>query len=99
MANADSNVMSKAKQLPARESNWDIKQARYGSGNFYVEFRDGTKGVIPTTEFPELGNATESDYQALDVSPAGLMIETENVDWDCAEYGLYQLATQVLTAS
>ena len=87
-------TMSKAKEIPTTQAKWDIKTAQYNSGSFQVEFRDGTMGTIPISEFPELSTATEADFQELDVSPAGLMIETENVEWDCAEFGLYQIATQ-----
>lgn len=86
--------MATARQIPPTEEKWDITDARYSSGEFHVEFRDGTQAQIPASEFPELSTATDADFQALDVSPSGLMIETDSVEWDCAEYGLYQIAKQ-----
>lgn len=80
-----------ARLIPHTDNHWDITSARYESGNLYVEFQDGTSGTIPTSQFPALANATETDFADLQVGPCGVLIENGHIEWDCAEAGLYRL--------
>jgi hypothetical protein len=77
--------------LPRSDDHWEIIQARYQSGQFHLEFKDGTTGSIPTSHFPELMTAIEADYQDLQVSPSGLILENGRIEWDYAEAGLYRI--------
>lgn len=77
--------------VPHSESHWDIVSARYSDGNLHIEFQDKTNGSVPISEFPELTRATDVDFESLEVSPCGLLLENENIEWDCAEAGLYKM--------
>jgi Protein of unknown function (DUF2442) len=77
--------------LPHKDNHWEIVQAHYEAGQFYIEFKDGTTGSIPTSRFPALAGATEADYQGLQVSPSGLILENDRIEWDYAEAGLYRI--------
>jgi hypothetical protein len=79
--------------LQRNEDHWDIVNAYYEAGQFHIEFKDGTKGSIPTSRFPALASATDADYQDLQVSPSGLILENGRIEWDCAEAGLYRIIT------
>ena len=70
---------------------WDIVSAWYKSGSLYIKFKDGTEGSISTAQFPALSNATELDFDDLQVSPCGLILENDRIEWDYAEAGLYKL--------
>ncbi|MBE9069932.1 DUF2442 domain-containing protein [Leptolyngbya cf. ectocarpi LEGE 11479] len=84
---------------PAIETNivertsdhWEIVNARYENSEFYIEFKDGTQGKLAVTQFSALANATEADFEDLQVSPCGLILENDSIEWDYAEAGLYQL--------
>jgi Protein of unknown function (DUF2442) len=77
--------------LPRTDDHWDIVAADYEAGQFHIEFKDGTVGSIPTSRFAALATATEADYQDLQVSPSGLILENERIEWDYAEAGLYRM--------
>ncbi len=77
--------------IPHIENHWDIVSARYEAGSLYVKFKDGTDGSIAISEFPALAEATEADFNNLEVSPCGLLLENEHIEWDYAEAGLYAL--------
>jgi Protein of unknown function (DUF2442) len=77
--------------LPRTDDYWDIVNAHYEAGQFHLEFKDGTTGSIPTSRFSGLASATDADYQDLQVSPSGLILENERVEWDYAEAGLYRI--------
>jgi hypothetical protein len=77
--------------LPRTDDHWDIVAADYEAGQFQIEFKDGTVGSIPTSRFAALATATEADYQDLQVSPSGLILENERIEWDYAEAGLYRM--------
>lgn len=77
--------------VPRTDEHWDIVSARYEAGLFLIEFKDGTSGAIPTSLFPALADATDSDYQDLQVSPSGLILENQRIEWDLAEAALYQI--------
>jgi Protein of unknown function (DUF2442) len=77
--------------LPRTDDHWEIVQARYEAGQFHLEFKDGTTGSISTSQFPALASATDTDYQDLQVSPSGLILENERIEWDYAEAGLYRI--------
>jgi hypothetical protein len=77
--------------LPRTDDDWDIVKAHYEAGQFHLEFKDGTTGAIPTSRFPALASATGADYQDLQVSPSGLILENERIEWDYAEAGLYRI--------
>jgi hypothetical protein len=77
--------------LPRTDDHWDIVDAYYADGRFHLEFKDGTVGAIPTSAFAGLAIATETDYEDLQVSPSGLILENERIAWDCAEAGLYRM--------
>jgi hypothetical protein len=77
--------------LPRTDDDWDIVKAHYEAGQFHLEFKDGTTGAIPTSRFPALASATDADYQDLQVSPSGLILENERIEWDYAEAGLYRI--------
>jgi hypothetical protein len=77
--------------LPRTDDHWDIVTAYYEAGQFHIEFKDGTVGAIPTSRFAALATAIEADYQDLQVSPSGLILENERIEWDYAEAGLYRM--------
>jgi hypothetical protein len=77
--------------LPRTDDHWDIVDAYYEAGQFHIEFKDGTVGRIPTSQFAALAEATEADYQDLQVSLSGLILENERIEWDYAEAGLYRM--------
>lgn len=77
--------------MPQHDNHWNITHARYENGSLHVEFQDGTSGSIPIGQFPALANATESDFADLRISPCGLLIENDHIEWDYAEAGLYQI--------
>jgi hypothetical protein len=79
------NLMSRT------DDHWAIVQAHYEAGQFHLEFKDRTTGAIPTSRFPALASAVEADYQDLQVSPSGLILENERIEWDYAEAGLYRI--------
>jgi hypothetical protein len=76
---------------PHTEDHWDIVNAYYEAGQFHIEFKDGKEGSIPTSRFPALALATDADYQDLQVSPSGLILENGRIEWDYAEAGLYRI--------
>ena len=78
-----------AKRIEHASFDWDIVSAHYESGHFYLKFHDGSQGKIPVAEFPALAAATESDFESLQVSPCGLILEVGDIEWDYAEAGLY----------
>ncbi len=80
-----------AQIVPHTENHWDIASARYEDNSLHVEFQDGTSGAIPISQFSALANATEADFADLQVSPCGVLIENDHIEWDYAEAGLYQL--------
>jgi hypothetical protein len=73
------------------DDHWDIISAHYRNGELHIEFKDGTQGSISTSQFPALASATDTDFDDLQVSPCGLILENANITWDCAEAGLYEL--------
>jgi hypothetical protein len=77
--------------VPRSDDHWDIVTAYYEAGQLHIEFKDGTTGSIPTSQFPALASATDADYQDLQVSPSGLILENDRIEWDYAEAGLYRL--------
>lgn len=77
--------------VPRTDDHWDIVSAHYEVSQFHIEFKDGTTGTIPTSHFPALADATDVDYQDLQVSPSGLILENERIQWDYAEAGLYRI--------
>jgi hypothetical protein len=77
--------------LPRTDDHWDIVAAYYEAGHFHIEFKDGTVGSIPTSRFAVFATATAADYQDLQVSPSGLILENERIEWDYAEAGLYRM--------
>lgn len=83
-----------AKIIPHTDNHWDIVSARYSAGELYIQFQDGTEGSLPISYFPALVNATDTDFADLQVSPCGLIIENERLEWDYSEAGLYKLVTQ-----
>ena len=89
------NAAFEAKIVPHTQNHWDIVCARYEAGSLHIEFQDGTQGSILIDEFSELCQATEADFKDLEVSPCGLLIENENIEWDCAEAGLYKIVSQL----
>jgi Protein of unknown function (DUF2442) len=82
---------SEARIIPHTNTHWEIIRAYYEGGSLYAEFQDGTGGAIPVSQFSALANATKEDFEDLQVSPCGLLIENGHVEWDCAEAGLYKL--------
>jgi hypothetical protein len=82
---------TEARIIARTDDHWDIVSARYENGELHIEFKDGTKGSIPTSHFPALANATDADFDDLQVSPSGLILENDNLEWDYAEAGLYKL--------
>lgn len=77
--------------IPHSENHWDVVSARYEAKELHIKFQDGTSGTLSITEFPELSDATDVDFEDLEVSPCGLILENERIEWDCAEAGLYRL--------
>lgn len=77
--------------LPHTDNHWEIVKDHYEAGKFHLEFKDGTTGSIPTSRFSALADAIEADYQDLQVSPSGLILENERIEWDYAEAGLYRI--------
>jgi hypothetical protein len=47
--------------------HWEIVSANYENGEFHIEFKDGTKGTVAVNQFPALANATDVDFEALQV--------------------------------
>ncbi|MEL6856094.1 MAG: DUF2442 domain-containing protein [Cyanobacteria bacterium J06607_13] len=84
------------KLIPHSENHWDIVAARYEEKMFYIEFQDGTSGAVPVSEFPELDAAIAADFDDLEVSPCGLILENERIEWDYAEAGLYKIVKSQL---
>ncbi len=84
-------MISEAKLIPHAQNHWDIVSACYQEGCLHVEFQDGTSGAIPISQFSALATATQKDFEDLQVSPCGLLIESDRIEWDCAEAGLYKL--------
>lgn len=80
-----------AKLISHTQNHWDIVSACYQDGCLHVEFQDGTSGAIPVSQFSALATATEKDFEDLQVSPCGVLIENERIEWDYAEAGLYRL--------
>ena len=79
----------------ARDSDhWEIVSANYENGEFHIEFKDGTQGTLTVKQFPDLVNATDIDFEQLQVSPCGLILENDSIEWDYAEAGLYQLVIE-----
>ena len=79
----------------ARDSDhWEIVSANYENGEFHIEFKDGTQGTLAVKQFPALVNATDIDFEELQVSPCGLILENDSIEWDYAEAGLYQLVVE-----
>ncbi|MEM9979399.1 MAG: DUF2442 domain-containing protein [Cyanobacteria bacterium P01_D01_bin.2] len=74
--------------------HWEIVSAYYASGELHIEFEDGTKGALAAKYFSALTNATEVDFEDLQVSPCGLILENNSIEWDYAEAGLYQLVIE-----
>ena len=74
--------------------HWEIVNANYEKGEFHLEFKDGTQGQLATTQFSALAHATEADFEDLQVSPCGLILENDSIEWDYAEAGLYQLIVE-----
>ncbi len=89
------NTAFEGKIIAHTQNHWDIVYARYESGSLYIEFQDGTKGFIPIERFPVLIQATEADFRDLEVSPCGLLLENENIEWDYAEAGLYKIISEL----
>ncbi|MEL7068339.1 MAG: DUF2442 domain-containing protein [Cyanobacteria bacterium J06581_3] len=77
--------------VPHANNHWDIVSARYEKGNLHIEFQDKTRGSIPVSHFPTLSRASDADFDNLEVSPCGLILENENIEWDYAEAGLYKI--------
>jgi hypothetical protein len=77
--------------LPHTDDHWDIVNAYYEAGRFHIEFKDGTAGSILTSRFSGLSAATAADFQDLQVSPSGLILENARIEWDYAEAGLYRM--------
>jgi hypothetical protein len=77
--------------LPRTDEHWDIVEAYYEAGQFHIKFKDGTTGSILTSRFPALVSATDADYQDLQVSPSGLILENGQIEWDYAEAGVYRI--------
>jgi hypothetical protein len=77
--------------LQRTEDHWDIISAYYEAGYLHLEFKDGTTGSVSTSLFPALESATEDDYQDLEVSPSGLILENGRIEWDYAKAGLYRI--------
>lgn len=75
--------------------HWEIVNANYENGEFHIEFKDGTQGQLAVKQFPALVDATEADFEDLQVSPCGLILENDAIEWDYAEAGLYQLVVEV----
>lgn len=71
--------------------HWEIVNANYENGEFHIEFKDGTQGKLAVTQFSGLANATEADFEDLQVSPCGLILENDDIEWDYSEAALYQL--------
>ncbi|MGB3670037.1 MAG: DUF2442 domain-containing protein [Phormidesmis sp.] len=80
-----------AQLISHTDNHWDIVSAHYEANHLHIEFQDGTRGSIPLSQFPELNNATEADFQDLQVSPCGVILENDRIEWDYAEAGLYKL--------
>ena len=74
--------------------HWEIVNARYEDGAFHIEFKDGTQGKLAVAQFSALAHATEADFEDLQVSPCGLILENDSIEWDYAEAGLYQLIVE-----
>ena len=74
--------------------HWEIVTAHYENDEFHIKFKDGTQGTLAVRQFPALANATEIDFAALQVSPCGLILENDSIEWDYAEAGLYQLIVE-----
>ena len=79
--------------VPHIENHWDIVSARYENDRLHIVFQDNTSGSIPVSQFPALSEATEADFADLEVSPCGLILENDRIEWDYAEAGLYRLIT------
>ena len=73
---------------------WNIVSAKYEFGKLHIHFQDGTSGALSTDQFPALANASEEDFKDLQVSPRGLILENDRIEWDYAEAGLYKLIHQ-----
>lgn len=80
-----------ARLIPHTQNHWDIISARYQNGCLHIEFQDGTSGAISISQFSALATATEKDFEDLQVSPCGILIENDRIEWDYAEAGLYRL--------
>jgi hypothetical protein len=80
-----------ARIISHTETHWEITHAHYADGSLHIEFKDGTSGAIPISRFPAIAHATATDFEDLQVSPCGLLIENDHIEWDYAEAGLYQL--------
>ena len=81
--------------IVAREfDHWEIVSTRYESSEFHIEFKDGTQGTLAVKQFPALVNATDVDFEQLQVSPCGLILENDSIEWDYSEAGLYQLIVE-----
>lgn len=83
--------MAKTLLIKHLSAHWNITSARYEDGNLHIEFQDGTRGIILISQFSALANATAADFEDLQVSLCGLLIENGHIEWDYAEAGLYQL--------
>jgi hypothetical protein len=82
---------TEARIIARTDDHWDIIRAHYENGKLYIEFKDGAKGSIAISQFPALTKATDADFEDLQVSPCGLILENANIQWDYAEAGLYEL--------
>ncbi len=80
-----------ARLISHTDSHWDIVSARYETGNLHIKFQDGTGGSLSISQFPALVNASDEDFKDLQVSPCGLILENDRIEWDYAEAGLYKL--------
>lgn len=83
-----------ARIIPHVDNHWDIVSARYQNGSLHIKFQDGTEGAVSTAQFSALADATEADFDDLQVSPCGLILENDRIEWDYAEAGLYGLIRQ-----
>lgn len=82
---------TEARIVARTDDHWEIIRAHYGNGELHIEFKDGTQGSISTRQFPALAHATDTDFEDLQVSPSGLILENATITWDYAEAGLYKL--------